>query len=138
MDSAIAHHIDDELRKIVAKLDTRTDVAICGMAQGVDQMFAEICMEFHMPVHAYVPFTGQEKRWPITAKNAYKSLINRCDEVVVCSDRQSKSAFILRNALMVKAADQAVAVWDGVPYGGTARTVELIQIARLPCVFIKV
>lgn len=128
MDSPIVKSIDVELRKIVSALDPDTDVVICGMAQGVDQLFAEICMEFGIPVHAYIPFDGQESRWPDRAKSTYRSLLHRCADVVICSCHPSKSAFLRRNAVMVKAADRAIAVWDGSP-GGTGATVSMIKLS---------
>jgi len=129
MDSATVKSIDAELRKIVSALDPDTDIGICGMAQGVDQMFAEICMEFGIPVHAYVPFYGQEMKWPASAKSAYRSLLHRCDDVVICSDHPSKDAFLVRNATMVKDCDSAVAVWDGRSRSGTGATVSMIKIS---------
>lgn len=137
MDSAVVESIDVELRKIVSALDPAADVAICGMAQGVDQMFAEICMEFRIPVHAYVPFEGQESRWPTQAVTKYRSLLHRCVDVTVCSDHPLMSAFLLRNAMMVRDSDSAIAVWDG-SRGGTANTVDMINIRDIPLTMIAI
>lgn len=137
MDSAINKIVEGELRKVVSTLDPAVDIAICGMAQGVDQLFANICMEFGIPVHAYVPFEGQESKWPTIAQKKYRSLINQCDDVVVCAAHSSKGAFLFRNALMVRNSDSAIAVWDGSP-GGTAHAVSLIKIAGLHCTMIEV
>nr|QNO42831.1 hypothetical protein MGECJJGJ_00010 [Methanosarcinales archaeon ANME-2c ERB4] len=100
-------------------------------------MFAEIAFELGIPVHAYVPFYGQESRWPDHAKRMYRSMIHQCESVFFCADRPSKDAFLLRNAVMVKNADVAVAVWNGSP-GGTAHAIDLIHIRGLPLTMIDV
>lgn len=138
MDSAAVVHIEQEARRIIAALNPLEDVLVCGMAQGVDQLFAGIALELGIPVHAYVPFYGQESQWTDHAKRVYRSLLHRCDSVIFCADRPSKDAYLLRNAVMVQNADVAVAVWDGSPGGGTAHAIDLIHIKGLPLTIIDV
>ena len=137
MNSAAVQHIEEELRKIISQLDPRTDVGICGMAPGADQLFAEICMEFHISVHAYIPFRLREQKWLNTEQRTYRSLLRRCAKVIECNDHVSIEGFQVRNAMMVLAADEAVAVWDG-SNSGTANTIKLLNIVQKKFVVIEV
>ena len=136
MDSATVAHVEKELRKIVSALDPATDTAISGMAQGADQLFVKICFEFGIRVSAYIPFTGQDSRWPKKAQDEYRALLRRCETVTTCTPHASKDAFNLRNALMIRAADAAIAVWDG-SRGGTGNTVSMLRLADVPCEIIQ-
>jgi uncharacterized phage-like protein YoqJ len=42
-------------------------IGITGMALGVDQLFAEVCIEMGIPFIAAIPFLGQASRWPTHA-----------------------------------------------------------------------
>ena len=57
--------------------------AISGMALGVDQWFAEEALDLGVPVHAYVPFEGQESRWPEPSRYAYGKLLKRCAHFLI-------------------------------------------------------
>ena len=135
MNSPLVHRIDGQIRKHLDLL--RPTIAITGMALGVDQLFCVACLDKGIPVHAYIPFKGQESRWPTQSQIKYRALLAQCKRVIVCADSPSKSAFHLRNSMMVKACDQALVVWDGSP-GGTASTVSLIGNAELPIIQISI
>ena len=91
-----------------------------GMAIGVDQEFAAVGLDAGLPVEAFVPFPGQESRWPPEAQAHYRRLLRRC-RVQVVSPCWSKEAFQRRNEAVVDACDVLVAVWTGKPSGGTFR-----------------
>jgi uncharacterized phage-like protein YoqJ len=86
--------------------------AISGMALGVDQEFAYAALEAGVPVAAFVPFEGQERRWPASSQAAYRALLARCARQVVVSQVASVEAFHARNTAMMQACDVAVCVWD--------------------------
>lgn len=91
---------------------------ISGMALGVDQWAAQVCIDAGVPFDAYVPFPGQETKWPLSSQREYMRLLGKARKVVIVAPKFSMYAFQLRNERMVDAADRLCAVWDGSP-GGT-------------------
>ena len=123
----------DKTRRELEKLiDSRKpDIAISGMAIGTDQLFACICIEKGIPIRAYIPFIGQENRWPMRVQKRYKSLLQRCDEKVIVCDSASIAAYQKRNAAMVAASSRAIAVWDR-ERGGTKNCIRLLDRDSVP------
>ena len=107
------------------------DIAITGMALGTDQAFAEICFDSGIPVHAFVPFAGQENLWSTAQQDRYNELLDRCESVTTVCDSPSNSAYHIRNAAMVKASNRAVAVHNN-SRGGTASTIRLLNKEHIP------
>jgi uncharacterized phage-like protein YoqJ len=137
MNSSTVRRITDELNEIVSTFDPTTDTAISGMALGIDQLYCRICFDHNIPVVAYIPFVGQESRWPVSSRRAYRALLGKCESVVTVCNRPSIAAMFERNANMVRDSDSAIAVWDG-SSGGTGNAVSLIRRAGLPLTVIPV
>lgn len=82
-------------------------LGLSGMASGVDLFFCQICLDFRLPYHAYVPFEEQDQymdgEWAATRKHYLE---------------QAKIVYQARNSKMVEDADLALVVWDG-NKGGT-------------------
>jgi uncharacterized phage-like protein YoqJ len=96
---------------------------ITGMALGVDQDFAEVCIELDIPFIAAVPFIGQERQWPTQSRERYRELLAQaCDVVIVCTGGYERWKMLARNQWMVDHCNTLFAVFDGTP-GGTASTV---------------
>jgi len=111
--------------------ERRPDIAISGMATGTDQIFAEICIEKGIPLHAYIPFSGQENRWSVNMQRRYRELLTHCEKKVIVCDAASKQAFQTRNVAMVKAANRAIAVTDG-KQGGTKNCIDVLKRTNTP------
>jgi len=122
LQDAIRLWMHAELTALLATHGTDLRV-ISGMALGVDMWWAEEALALDVPLHAYVPFAGQENVWPRASQEHYQSLIERAEVVVICSEGgYGASKMQLRNKRMVDDADVHLAVWDGTP-GGTANCV---------------
>lgn len=92
---------------------------ISGMALGWDQAFAEAGLMLGLPVHAAVPFSGQESQWPTRSKVQWARLIAGCASVtIVCDGGYAPFKMQVRNEWMVDRATRICALWDGSP-GGT-------------------
>lgn len=102
---------------------------IVGMALGWDMAVAEACYLLGIPYHAYVPFVGQESKWPSPSRHLYVSLCSKALEYVVVSDGSyAVEKMQIRNRAMVDAAGEGVlALWNGTP-GGTANCVKYAQL----------
>ncbi len=104
--------------------------AISGMALGVDQWAAEVCVELGIPFTAAVPFVGQESQWPEESQRHYQLLLQRAYNVVVVSPGPYHPWKLQRrNEWMVDNCDVLLAFWDGSP-GGTANCVRYAEEVR--------
>jgi uncharacterized phage-like protein YoqJ len=105
---------------------------LSGMALGVDQWAAEICIEERIKWTAVVPFHGWDSRWPDASRRHYQRLLNEADSVHVVTDTHEYRANLLyrRNAWMVDNASLLLAVWNG-SVGGTANCIEYARRKRV-------
>ncbi len=117
-----------------AKSKIPIDFVISGMALGVDQWFASIARLMNIPFHAYIPFVGQEGKWPQASQNTYRALLDSCSRLeVVCPGEYAAWKMQKRNETMADNSDIAIAVWNGTP-GGTANCVSYLQKLNKPFV----
>lgn len=97
--------------------------AISGMALGVDQWAAEICIRMKIPFTAALPFAGQQLAWPPSSQNHFFNLLQQADRTIYVSPPGYEPAKMQRrNEWMVDNCDVLIAVWDGTP-GGTGNCV---------------
>lgn len=108
-------------------------VVISGMAIGWDQALALAAIKLDIELWAYVPFPGQEKRWPARAQELYRILLGQAHSVVNVSSAYHPGAFQLRNEAMVDHADLIVALWNG-SSGGTKNCVDYAETKQKPIV----
>lgn len=124
----VAFRIRQRLRQQLTEIKPRK--AISGMALGVDQLAAEVCIELDLPFIAAVPFKGQENKWPVKSQLYYWELMGEAAEtVVVCEGGYAAWKMQVRNAWMVDHCDILLAVWDGTA-GGTANCVRYAQTQK--------
>lgn len=91
-----------------------------GMALGVDQWAAEVCLNMHIPYVAIIPFEGQDKMWPPHSQAKYHWLLQKAaQKVVVCPGAFEPWKMQKRNEYLINNCHQVVAAWTGAP-GGTA------------------
>jgi uncharacterized phage-like protein YoqJ len=107
-----------------AILELKPKQAISGMALGFDQLFADVCIELHIPFIAAIPFIGQEKIWPQHEKDKYHALLKQAaDQHIVCEGGYSPDKMQVRNCFMVDNSDVVLACFDG-SKGGTGNCVD--------------
>lgn len=102
-------------------------IAISGVALGIDQDFCGVCVELGVPFVAYVPFVGQESRWPVASRDVYRKVLDAAAGVRVVTpkildDAQLYRAPLVRNEAMAEVCDELIAVWNG-SQGGTSHMV---------------
>lgn len=101
----------------------RPKIVISGMALGWDQALAQAAVNVGIPFHAYIPFEGQESKWPEESRKAYTRLMYKAE----CWNECSPPGYAVwkmqvRNESMVNDADVVLALWNGSD-GGTANCV---------------
>jgi len=102
-------------------------IAISGVALGIDQDFCGVCVELGVPFVAYVPFVGQESRWPAASRDVYRKVLDAAAGVRVVSqppatDEAARRAALDRNEAMAEVCDELIVVWNG-SQGGTSHMV---------------
>jgi uncharacterized phage-like protein YoqJ len=104
-----------------------------GMAIGVDQMAAWICIKREFTFDAYLPCENQEKPWPTPFQHGYRKLLTYARNVYVTHEGPYPGAWCMhkRNEQMVDGADgiqtdYLLSVYDGTG-GGTGNCVKYAQ-----------
>ena len=138
--------IKDWLRNeivVAYKKDAELEAA-CGLAIGVDMYFAEACENIGVPFKAFIPFVGQENRWPRSMQRRYRSLLKRSYELEEAMGQFCLEAYFRRNDMILDWLDESadgrllLAVWDGVNDGGTYYTFSRARERDIPIRFLHV
>lgn len=120
----VCQALDKTLREI------KPEKAISGMALGIDQWAANICINLNIPFIAAIPFLGQEGKWPKESQKIFHTLLKKASEqIIVCDGAYSPEKMQIRNQWMVDHSDLVIAVWDG-SKGGTGNCVEYAKSVK--------
>ena len=100
---------------------------ISGMARGADLYFAEAVLELRarrpdVVLECARPCESQADRWPEGERVRYQGILDRCDYETLVQHRYDRWCMMRRNRYMVDRSARLLAVYDGVPKGGTAQT----------------
>lgn len=119
---------------IDALVEQKPSLVISGMALGWDMALAEAAYCLYIPFHAYIPFVGQESKWPAPSQKLYRTLMEKADQVVECAPPgYAVWKMQQRNVCMVDEADLILALWDG-SSGGTGNCIEYAQRFKKPII----
>ena len=100
---------------------------ITGMARGGDLYFAEAVLalresEPDITLECARPCETQSDSWPATEKTRYQSILDRCDLETLVQHHYDRFCMMRRNQYMVDRSSKLIAVYNGVPKGGTYQT----------------
>jgi len=101
-------------------------LVITGMAIGWDTWLAQEALFLDIPIACYIPFPGQQNKWPEESRKEYDHIVSRAKIVKNISDSYSKNAFFKRDEAMIDDCTQVFALWNSeeVKSGGTYHTVQ--------------
>ena len=106
----------------------KPETVISGMAVGFDQALASAAIHLDIPFLAYIPFEGQESKWPESSKKRYFDLLSKAKGILYCSPPgYAVWKMHKRNHQMVDDCDKVLALWNGNPFGGTFECVTYAQ-----------
>ena len=113
----------------------RPSLVLSGMALGVDQWAAQICVDMRIPFDAVIAFEGYEAKWPEQSRRNYYRLLNKANKKWMLSPGPYRPSLLHhRNHWMVDKSEGLLAVWDGLPGSGTAACVEYaFSVGRPVC-----
>lgn len=110
----------------------RPNVVISGMALGWDTALAEAAVQLKIPLRAYIPFVGQESKWPPISQQKYHIILMQAQEIIdVCEPGYAVWKMQKRNEAMVNDSQLVLALWDG-SAGGTANCIAYAQRVDKP------
>ena len=100
---------------------------ICGMARGSDLLFCRAALtlrERHgdVTVEGAVPCQTQTDGWPAAERELHRSLLDQCNFETMVQHHYDRSCMMRRNRYMVDRSCRIIAVYNGIPKGGTFRT----------------
>jgi len=100
---------------------------ISGMAQGADLYFAEAVLALReryseVTLECARPCETQADSWSEEEKRRYESILDRCNYETLVQHHYDRYCMMRRNRYMVDHSSRLIAVYDGVPKGGTAQT----------------
>jgi len=114
--------------QIKMQVEAGTTDFLSGMAQGIDQICAELVLhqreKNHMlKLHCILPCMGQDAKWTDAAWRRYRFIIKQADSRVYVNRAYCKECMLERDRYMIEYASTLLAVYNGVNRGGTAATV---------------
>ena len=100
---------------------------VCGMARGGDLYFAQAVLalrECHPEVtlEGARPCESQADRWPEADRRRYQEILDQCDYETLVQYGYDRGCMARRNRYMVDHSARIIAVYNGIPRGGTAQT----------------
>ena len=100
---------------------------ISGMARGGDLYFAEAVLALRekypdVLLERARPCESQSDRWPRSERERYNAILDRCNLETMVQHTYDRWCMMRRNRYMVDHASHIIALYDGVPKGGTAQT----------------
>lgn len=126
---------DPRCRRVKERLKEALDRAyqagcrhfICGMARGADLYFAEAVLTMReerpeVTLECARPCETQADSWPAEEQARYYRILDRCNYETLVQHHYDRGCMTRRNRYMVDRAARIIAVYDGLPKGGTAQT----------------
>ena len=100
---------------------------LCGMARGADLYFAEAVLDLRQRCPGVVlecvrPCESQADSWPAEEHLRYQEILDQCNYETLVQQRYDRFCMMRRNRYMVDRSERIIAVYNGVPKGGTAQT----------------
>ena len=100
---------------------------ISGMARGCDLYCAEAVLalreaEGDIILECARPCEAQADNWPEAERARYRSILDRCDYETLVQHSYDRFCMLRRNRYMVDRSCRLIAVYNGVPKGGTFQT----------------
>lgn len=118
--------------KIAIEEDIKTknpDKVVTGMALGVDQWVAEVCIKLGVPFVAALPYENHGSNWPYQSRQYHDYLLTKATKVIIVDQcfgktydyRTPGASFAVklnrRDQFMCDWSDIYTGVWDTTPSG---------------------
>lgn len=116
---------------------------ICGMARGSDLYFAQAVLNLRkqfpdVTLEAARPCESQASAWPRADQQLYADILSQCNYETLVQQHYDRGCMMRRNRYMVDRSTLLIAVYNGVPQGGTAQTITYAMRQKVKLTMIEV
>jgi hypothetical protein len=123
--------VEAELRRHLAPSAGPRLVGVSSLADGADQVFAEVVLALGGSLEVVVPSAGYREALPPDCWPAYDRLLGLAGVVEDLGFPElSEEALMAAGRRLVERSDRLVAVWDGRPARGVGGTGDVVDHAR--------
>ncbi|MGW0391998.1 hypothetical protein ACWDYJ_14135 [Streptomyces sp. NPDC003042] len=124
-------HVKQGLRSVLGAHQGPLEV-LSSLADGADQLFADIALECGADLTVVIPSGDYEETFEDPdALAGYRRLKRRAtQEVRMAFPRSTDEAYYAAGTYIADSCDRLVAVWDGLPARGHGGTGEIVAYAR--------
>lgn len=129
--------VQAEVARVLHRLHDEhgTEIALSGLALGVDTWFAKAALATGLRLWAYVPFEAQADRWTSADQETWRQLRAHAEHEIVLGEGYDVRLLHARNDRLIADCDLLICVHDPtVTTGGTASTVTKATAAGTPLV----
>lgn len=107
-------------------------LGLCSLAEGADQIFADLVLQTGSALHVVVPCDGYERTFTeeTSLKNYRRLLAAAASVEVMPFNEPIEDAFFAAGREVARRASTLLAVWDGKSARGTGGTADVVDYAR--------
>ncbi|WP_330329659.1 hypothetical protein OHS33_07900 [Streptomyces sp. NBC_00536] len=124
-------HVEDGLRAVLDGHDGPLE-ALSSLAEGADQLFADIALQCGADLTVVIPSADYEATFgggaPLAGYHRLRRLATQ--EIRLDFARSTDEAYYAAGTFIADSCDRLVAVWDGLPARGHGGTAEIVAYAR--------
>lgn len=105
---------------------------ICSLAEGADQLFADVVLERGGDLEVVIPCANYESTFKTTTDlEHYRRLLGRATRTIQLDFKEpSEEAFWAAGRHIAESCDELLAIWDGNPSKGLGGTGDVVKYAR--------
>ncbi|MER7446039.1 hypothetical protein [Microbacterium sp. NPDC097977] len=106
-------------------------IGLSSLAEGADQIFADLVLEHGGELHVVVPALDYESTFDDVGLANYRRLLSMA-AAVTCLDHQesNEQAYWAAGKYVVEHSDRVIAVWNGQPAVGLGGTADVVRHAE--------
>jgi hypothetical protein len=124
-------YVKDHLRSELKAYDPRVLVGMCSLADGADQLFAQLILDAGGSLNVVIPCSGYETTFDTQGLLRYHDLLSHASETETLTwPEPSEDAFLAAGRLVADQSDVLIAVWDGQLAQGKGGTADIVRHAQ--------
>lgn len=118
------------MRSLISEM--APSVGLCSLAEGADQIFAELLLASGAELTVVVPCRGYERTFTDSQTlNRYQELLTRAkNRIELNFPSPSEDAYWAAGKRVVQESDRMIAVWDGLIAQGKGGTGDIVAYAK--------
>jgi hypothetical protein len=124
-------YVKEHLRTELETFDPRALIGMCSLADGADQLFAQLVLDAGGALNVVVPSAGYETTFDAEGLRRYRRFLSRASKTETLSwPEPSEDAFFDAGRLVADRSDVLITVWDGLEAQGKGGTADIVRYAQ--------